>query len=304
VRAWIPLEQGVPLLGTLPDGVEVDVWDGTDEPPASIGEVEFWVPPFLGNAQEPGLLAKMTSLRVVQLLSAGADAWVGRLPAGVSLHDARGVHTTSTSEWVVGAILSVYRSFPEFARAQAERRWAYRATDELAGKRILIVGAGDIGEAIRRRLEPFEVEVVRVARRARPGVHAVAELPALLPAADAVVVVVPLTEATRGMVDADFLARMKDGALLVNAARGPVADTAALTAELSSGRLLAAVDVTDPEPLPADHPLWTAPGLALLTPHVGGSVYGAFRRGFRLAGEQLRRYAAGEPLVNEVADGY
>jgi phosphoglycerate dehydrogenase-like enzyme len=119
-----------------------------------------------------------------------------------------------------------------------------------------------------------------------------------------VVVVVPLTEATRGMVDADFLARMKDGALLVNAARGPVADTAALTAELSSGRLLAAVDVTDPEPLPDDHPLWTAPGLALLTPHVGGSVSGAFRRGFRLAGEQLRRCAAGEPLLNAVADGY
>jgi phosphoglycerate dehydrogenase-like enzyme len=152
-------------------------------------------------------------------------------------------------------------------------------------------------------LAPFEVRLTRVARTARDGVHGIDELPALLPDADVVVLLVPLTEATRGMVDADFLARMPDGALLVNAARGPVVSTSALTAELASGRLNAAVDVTDPEPLPADHPLWTMPNF-LLTPHVAGSVRGLLPRAYGLVGDQLRRYVAGEPLINEVREGY
>jgi phosphoglycerate dehydrogenase-like enzyme len=112
-----------------------------------------------------------------------------------------------------------------------------------------------------------------------------------------------LTDETRGLVDKDFLAAMPDGALLVNGARGPVADTDALLAELRSGRLRAAVDVTDPEPLPAGHPLWEAPGL-LLTPHVGGSVPAAMRRAFRVMREQLAYYARGEEPPNVVRDGY
>src|SRR5690606_30484559 len=143
-------------------------------------------------------------------------------------------------------------------------------TDELAGKRVLIVGAGDIGVGVAARLAPFEVSITRVARRPRPGVHGVDELPELLPHADVVALLVPLTDATRGMVDKDFLGRMADGALLVNAARGPVVDTAALTEELSTGRIGAALDVTDPEPLPPDHPLWRMPNV-LITPHVAGS---------------------------------
>ncbi|NUS56268.1 MAG: 2-hydroxyacid dehydrogenase [Streptomycetaceae bacterium] len=248
----------------------------------------------------------MTSLRVIQLLSAGADAWAPHVPPGATLHDARGVHDSPTAEWVLAAVLSSLRRFDHYARAQADRRWSIgevTPTDELAGKRVLIVGAGSIGTATARRLEPFEVSLTYVARTARPGVHGVAELPRLLPDADVVIVIVPLTDDTRGLVDKDFLAAMPDGALLVNAARGPVASTAAITAEAAEGRLWFAMDVTDPEPLPADHPLWTMPNV-LITPHVAGSVRGLLRRAYTLAGDQIRRYAAGVPLINEVSGGY
>jgi phosphoglycerate dehydrogenase-like enzyme len=206
------------------------------------------------------------------------------------------------------AILAHLRAFPAFVRAQAQGEWSYAGhapTDELAGKRVLIVGAGSIGAALAARLAPFEVSVTKVARTARPdqGVHAVQELPGLLPHHDVVVLIVPLTEQTRGLVDARFLAAMPDGALLVNGARGPVVDTDALVAELQTGRIAAAVDVTEPEPLPPGHPLWSMPNF-LLTPHVGGSVRGLLPRAYKLVGEQLRRFAAGEPLVNEVTNGY
>jgi len=294
--------EGIDLMGDVPEEVELHVWDGAADPPVPADSVEFLVPPLLA-APERFLSLRMTNLSVVQLLTAGADAWFGRLPGDVTLCDARGVHSSSTSEWAITAMLAALREFPRFAVAQAAGRWDHGSTDELAGKRVLIIGSGDIGQALGRRLDPFEVEVVRVARKRREGVHAVAELPALLPEADIVVLLVPLTHATRGMVDAAFLARMTDGALLVNAARGPIVDTDALVAELASGRLRAALDVTDPEPLPPAHPLWTVPGL-LLTPHVAGSVRGLLPRAYELVARQLWRYAEGEPLDNMVHDGY
>jgi phosphoglycerate dehydrogenase-like enzyme len=304
VKIWIPHEVGLSLLGELTPQTTVEVFAGDDTGlPSDPATVEFWSPPFLSTGDTSGLLEKMPRLRVVQLLSAGADAWVGLIPAGVTLCDARGVHDSSTSEWAVTAMLADLRDFPKFVQAQERRDWAYGPTDELAAKRVLIVGAGSIGAAIARRLEPFEVSLTLVARHARDGVHGVDELPRLLPLADVVVLVVPLTQATTGLVDADFLAAMPDGALLVNAARGPVVDTGALTAELATGRIAAAVDVTDPEPLPADHPLWDMPNL-LLTPHVAGSVRGLLPRAYRLIGEQVRRFAAGRPLENVVTDGY
>ncbi|HEX6969629.1 MAG TPA: 2-hydroxyacid dehydrogenase [Micromonosporaceae bacterium] len=305
MKAWIPHEQGRRLLGEVPEGVVVEV---VPDPAGYHGpnDVEFWVPPFLADPDVVRLAAKLPDLRVVQLLSAGADHWVGRLPDGVRLYDARGVHDSATAEWVVTAILAHLRAFPAFVRAQARHEWSYAEftpTDELAGKRVLIVGAGAIGTAVHRRLVPFDVEVTLVARTARPGVHDVTELPALLPAADVVVLLVPLTEQTRGLVDARFLAALPDGALLVNAARGPVVRTDDLVAELATGRISAALDVTDPEPLPAGHPLWDMPNV-LLTPHVAATVPGLRPRAYRLVGEQLRRYAAGKPLLNEVVDGY
>jgi phosphoglycerate dehydrogenase-like enzyme len=298
----LPDTDAVRLVGDLPGGVDVVTWDGAGAPPAG---VEFWVPTYMlaDAARRDAALAAMPTLRVIQLVSAGAEVWVGHVPPGVLLCDGRGVHGGSTAEWVLTAILAVVREFPQFVRDQETRRWAPTTTDELAGKHVLVVGAGDLGENVATRLRAFGASSVLVARRARDGVHAVGELPGLLPDADIVVLVVPLTPETTGLVDSAFLAAMRDGALLVNAARGAVVVTDALVAELSSGRLRAALDVTDPEPPPEDHPLWTAPNL-LLTPHVGGNVRGFPRRAYQLVRDQILRYAAGEPLLNVVRDGY
>jgi phosphoglycerate dehydrogenase-like enzyme len=297
VRVCIAHEPGRQLMGPLPAGIEVTV------APRPGAEIEFWVPGFPEAAPPPAAFAEFTDLRVVQLLTAGADRWAGRVPAAVTLCDARGVHTAATADWTVTAILAYLREFPVFALAQARGEWIHRRTDEVAGKRVLIVGAGSIGEAVAARLAPFGVSLTLAARRPRPGVHGVEELPRLLPSADVVVLVVPLTKATTGLVDAAFLAALPDGAVLVNASRGGVVDTEALTAELASGRIGAALDVTDPEPLPAGHALWGLPNL-LLTPHVAGAVGGVLPRAYALVGDQLRRYAAGGPLENVVVDDY
>ena len=245
----------------------------------------------------------MSSVRMVQTLTAGVEHIRSHVPDGVLLCNGRGIHETSASELALTLILASLRGVPDFVRRQDRRQWHYEWHPALADKRVLIVGYGSIGEAIERRLVPFETEVVRVARTARDGIHAIDELPELLPTADVVVLVVPLTDDTRGLVDAQFLARMKDGALLVNVARGGVVVTADLVAALESGRVTAAVDVVDPEPLPEDSPLWTAPGL-LITPHVGGASSAMWPRAYRLVRDQLRRYAAGEEPVNIMSGLY
>jgi len=281
------------------------LWLDMTQIPDRAAEVVFWVPPFLhaDTASAKAAVAAMPRLQVIQTQSAGVAVILPAVPDGVRLCDARGVHGSSTSEWALTAILSVLREFPRFERARANRHWDYGITEELAGQRVLIVGAGDVGQQLARRLVACDAEPVFVARTARDGVHGLAELPELLPTADVVVLIVPKTTETVGMVDAAFLSRMRDGALLVNAARGPVVDTAALLAELQSGRLRAAVDVTDPEPLPPEHPPWQAPNL-LLTPHVAGSVLGLPDRFARLLVAQLRRFEAGEPLENVVTGQY
>jgi phosphoglycerate dehydrogenase-like enzyme len=200
-------------------------------------------------------------------------------------------------------LLALRRGIPGFVRQQDRRDWTEVGSPGLQGAHVLVVGAGDLGEQTRRRLDGFGSTVTLVARTGRDGVRGIDELPELLPDADAVVFVVPLTEATRGLVDAEFLSRMKDGAVLVNAARGPVVDTEALLAELQAGRLLAGLDVTDPEPLPVDHPLWEAPGL-LLTPHVGGHTDGSDERAWAVAREQLLQLARGERPSNTVGEDY
>jgi phosphoglycerate dehydrogenase-like enzyme len=266
-------------------------------------EAEVMVPPFLSDARLMARLGELPKLRLVQLLTVGAEVWLGRLPAGVALSTARGAHSASTAEWVLTVMLAGYRELPRFLAAAAERRWAYGDTDGLFGKRVLVVGAGDVGRHIERRLTACEAGVTMVGRRGGDGTYAVTDLPDLLPSHDAVVLVVPLTEETKGMVDKDFLAAMPDGALLVNAARGPVVHTDALLAELRSGRLRAALDVTDPEPLPADHPLWTVPGL-IVTPHVAGSVRGFFHRAYRVAAAQIETFAEGHDPANLITGNY
>ncbi|MEV6152623.1 2-hydroxyacid dehydrogenase [Nonomuraea sp. NPDC052129] len=265
--------------------------------------MEVWIPPLVTVPDVPGLLAAMTSLRLVQTVTAGVEPYRPHMPDGAVLCNARGVHDAGTAEWAVGAMIAVLREFPGFVDAQRQGEWTYHHTDVLADSTVLIVGYGSIGAALERRLGGFEVEVVRVARSARDGVHPLDELPALLPAADVVVLLVPATSETAGMVDAGSLARMKDGAVLVNAARGGVVDTDALVAELKTGRLRAALDVTAPEPLPAGHPLWSAPGL-LITPHIAGSTPASGRRMLRLMRSQLLRYLSGEQLNNIITDTY
>lgn len=303
MKAWIANERGLDLIGDVPPGWTVEAYPGGDAPfPSDPAGVEFWNPAPVGGSTAD-LLKELPAVRVVQLMSAGAERWVGRVPGGVTLCTARGVHESSTAEWAATAVLTSVRNFPAFVRAQAERRWAFTPTDELAGKRVLIVGAGSIGSALADRLAPFGVTLTLVARTARPGVEPVERLPDLLPGADVVVLLLPHTPATRGLVDAEFLARLRDGALLVNAARGPIVVTADLLKECATGRINAALDVTDPEPLPADHPLWTLPNV-LITPHVGGWVPSLDRRSYALVGAQLRRHAAGEPLLNAVTGEY
>ena len=298
----VPHAAGIAALAGVP-GVRAIRYRPEAPLPAEAEGAEVLVAPFNANEEFVEALGRMRALRLVQLLTAGAETWIGRLPDGVALSDGRGAHGGATAEWIVAALLAVYRHLPRFTAAQADERWDYHTTEELAAKRVLIVGAGDVAEQTVARLAPFEVTTTLVGRRARDGVHPVDEVAALLPHHDACVVVVPLTDATRGLVDAAFLAAMPDGSVLVNAARGPVVDTDALLAELTAGRLRAALDVTDPEPLPAGHPLWSAPGL-LLTPHVGGSVPLAVDRAFRIAAEQIRQFAEGNTPSNLVKDGY
>ena len=276
-------------------------WEGP--PSGQAARSQVWVPQAGGPApSDDEWLAALPELRLVQLLSAGAERFVGRVPEGVVLCNARGAHTPATAEWVMSAVLAAQRGIPHFVREQAAARWSASIQRSLVGARVLVVGAGDIGRAVGRMMAGFDVELTYVARTAREGVRSIEELPDLLPHADVVVLLVPVTPETEGMVDAAFLAAMPDGALLVNAARGVVVDTDALVAELGAGRLRAALDVTEPEPLPDGHPLWSSPGL-LLTPHVGGAVPDTNERAAAAVTDQLGRVLAGEPLVN-VVDRY
>ncbi len=281
----------------------LDVRSGP-QPPEVLAEVAVYVPRFLADGPATEVLGALTGLQVLQLATAGAEAWLDRVPPGVTMATARGAHGGATAEWAVGALLAVLREFPGFVAAQLEQRWTQHGTDTLDGKRVLVLGAGDLGGEVRVRLEAFGATVTMAARTARDGVHGIDEVPGLLGDHDVVVLMVPLTDATTGLVDAAFLAAMPDGAVLVNAARGRVVDTYALVAELTAGRLRAALDVTEPEPLPAGHPLWDAPGV-FITPHVGGSTRGAPQRAAAVVRAQLQRWAAGEPLHNVVTDaGY
>lgn len=299
---WLPFDAAD--LGDPPDALRYERFDGVDgEVPGSVDEVEFYVPPYRFNVGDSELVARMPRLKVVQTVTAGVDHVRRFVPEGVLLCNGRGIHDASTAELAVGLVLASLRGIPQFVRAQDRGAWEPFTARSLADRNVLIVGYGAVGAAIEARLAGFEVAITRVARNAREGVHGFAELEQLVPAADVVILIVPITEETRGLVDRDFLGRMKDGALLVNVARGPVVDTDALLEALSTGRIHAAVDVTDPEPLPEGHPLWRAPNL-LVSPHVGGASSAMWPRAHRVVREQLQRYATGAPLENVMRGDY
>ncbi|AMB59765.1 2-hydroxyacid dehydrogenase [Microterricola viridarii] len=287
-------------LGPVPEGVQLIDWDMTG--PSPVPHIDIVVQPYMGATP---LLANLagTTTRLVQSQSIGYDGVTDVLPAGHTFANASSVHETSTAELTLAMILASQRGIPDFVRAAAEGRWAPARHASLADRTVLIVGYGGVGQAIEARLAPFEVNVVRVASTARNGatghIHGIAELSALLPLADVVVVGVPLSDSTHHLVDDAFLAAMPDGALLVNIARGPVADTAALLAHAGSGRLRLALDVTDPEPLPAGHPLFALPNV-LITPHVGGASTAMMPRMGRLLADQIERMLQGDAPRNVV----
>ncbi|CAM5417639.1 2-hydroxyacid dehydrogenase [Streptomyces californicus] len=303
---WLPFP--AEEIDGLPEGLDYRFWDGEPDYPGDPADCAYYVVPYMkGPEVAVRPLAKMRGVQVVQTLSAGIDhvePGLGSLPPGVRLCNAKGVHEASTAELTLALVLASLRGIPGFVHGQDAEEWRSGFYPALADKSVLIVGYGSIGSAIEDRLAPFEcARVARVARSARASargpVQALDELPALLPESDVVILSTPLNPSTRGLVDAEFLAAMPDGALLVNVARGGVVDTKALLAELESGRLRAALDVTDPEPLPAGHPLWHAPNV-LITPHVGGSTSAFEPRAKRLLAAQLTRFAAGEPVENVV----
>jgi phosphoglycerate dehydrogenase-like enzyme len=319
----VGIEESVPqpLLALFPPEAEIV---RIPHPLTTPLEVDLWILPFL-RAGMKDTFAHLHGVRVVQAMTAGVDSILPWLPKEVTLCDGRGLHDISTSEWVLAAILAAIKRLPEYRDTQHLQQWkSAPSTDnflaqlnasipqynvlgeDLHGKTVLIVGYGSIGAAIEARLTPFGVHILRLARSARttPPVSPVTHLHTLLPQADIVILIVPSTSETHGMIAAPELALLRPGALLINAARGPVVDTAALLDALQHHRIRAVLDVTDPEPLPPGHPLWTAPNL-FLTPHVGGSTPQLLTRAITFAAAQVRRYLANQPLENIVSDaGY
>lgn len=304
-QVWLPAQFAE--LTDLPPGLEYVRWDGRSAFPSDPAEVEFYAPPLTKDIDvidRP--LPHMTRLRAVQALSSGTDelrAELDRLPRPVTLCNAGAAPAPSTAELALTLILASLRGIPESVRAQDGGAWGPEVFPSLYGRSVLVVGYGAVGSALEELLVPFGCAVTRVAGADRDAprgpVRSAAHLPRLVSDADVVVLSTPLTPQTRQLFDAGMLARMKDGALLVNVARGPVVDTKALLAELESGRLTAALDVTDPEPLPPGHPLWHAPGI-VVSPHAGGPTSAFLPRAERLLVDQLTRFVNREPLRNVI----
>lgn len=300
----MPDQQWADRVGPI-DGVEYVIWDLTGDIPRA-DEIEVLVTPYPTPSVGLERVRELPSLRLIHVLMAGYDNVPQHVPEGVTLCNASGVHDAATAEHTLALILAAQRGFPEFIRAQEQGEWLKLPFHPgLADRKVMILGYGGIGSAIARRLAPFEVELTGVATKARAGddlvphVHGIEELDVLLPEHDIVILILPLTPATQGLVDTGFLGKMKPGALLVNVARGKVVDTEALMAACASGRVRAAVDVTDPEPLPAGHPLFSTPGV-LVVPHVGGRTDAFYPRGAALLRDQISAYVEGRPLRNVI----
>lgn len=272
---------------------------GYSDRPSDLSQVGFYVPEYMGPRSSLELIEQMPNLEVVQLLTVGFDAALKYVPDHVSLCNAVGVHDASTAELAVALVLASLRGIDDFARAMPQGDWIHERRPSLVDNRVVIIGAGGVGQAIAKRLVPFEAEVTVVARSQRSDVVAISELPSLLPKADVVILAIPLDVHTSGLVNDSFLSRMRTGALLVNVSRGGVVDTQALVEHTQQGRIRAALDVTDPEPLPPEHPLWRIPGV-LISPHVGGNTSAFLPRAKVLVEKQVSRWRSGDPLAHVV----
>ena len=283
---------GITLLS--PENFPLDTSD--------LSQIDFYVPLYMGGAKALSYAAQMPNLKTLQMLNAGYDDALAYLRPGLTLCNARGVHDASTAELAVGLAIASRRGFPEFMREQIAGRWSHHRTSALSDSKIGIIGYGSIGKKIAKNLSGFEVSVTAFTQSGRDGSLTIDQLDAHLPELDIIILILPLSDSSRHLFNAKRLAAMKDGALLINVARGPVVETDALVKELNSGRIFAALDVTDPEPLPTGHPLWSAKNLLLL-PHVGGNSDAFEPRGRALVESQLQLLAAGAPLEQVVAQG-
>ena len=277
---------------TLPDDIEVVPGDDlADVSLEDMRRADFVVMPYNGSAiSEEEAISRMPNIKVIQTLTAGFDGILPLVPAGVTLCNAAGVHDVSTAEMALVLTLTSMRGVPGFLHAQDRHEWVHYVSHSLATKTVALIGYGGVGTATEKRLLAFDCMVVPFATHARDHVRSIADLPTFLPQADVVVITVPLNESTHGLVDAAFLGAMKPGALLVNVARGPVVDTDALVQALHDGHVHAALDVTDPEPLPTDHPLWSAPNV-VIAPHLGGDTDVFEGRARVRAHDQILRWA-------------
>jgi phosphoglycerate dehydrogenase-like enzyme len=318
LRVGYPATIAVELFSGFPSEVElIPLSDKLDHDV----DIDVWIPdPYPTRAQR--IVPRLHGVRLVLSLMAGTEWIPGAMGPHVTICNAHGAHNISTTEWTLSAILAMLKYIPLYLDVQRSGEWKRRfeapahyaritgdtqphyppvMQEELTGKSVLLVGYGAIGKEIERMLGPFNVEVTRVARTARenPKVYPIEELDKLIPQAEIIVLILPSTAETRHLISTRQLELMKQGTLLVNAARGPIVDTGALVHALTAGRIRAAVDVTEPEPLPLDHPLWKCPNL-LITPHIGGSSTQFAPRSIKTAELELRRYIAGEPLRNVV----
>ena len=269
---------------------------------SDLSTITFYVPQYMGGRPALELTRKMTNLKILQMPNAGYDDALEFVRPGMSLCNGRGIHDASTAELAVGMTIASLRDFPDFITSQSKGVWAHHGGRSINDRKIGIVGYGAIGQRIARNLSGFDVEIVGFSNSGANGSIKMVDFDKHLPTLDVVILIMPLTDQSRGFFNKERLARMKDGALLVNVARGPIVDTDALVAELNSGRITAALDVTDPEPLPAGHPLWNAKGL-FITPHIGGNSSAFEPRARKLIESQLQLLAAGKPLDNVIIDG-
>ena len=297
MRVWtqwtdLSAPEGITLLS--PDNFPLDSGD--------LSQVDMYVPSYMGGANALSYAAKMPNLKILQMLNAGYDDALAYLRPGLTLCNARGVHDASTAELAVGLAIASRRGFAEFIREQATGTWNHRRFPALSDSKVGIIGFGSIGKEVARKLSGFDVSITAFTQSGRDGTVKIDDLDKHLPQLDIVILILPLSDSSRHMFNAARLASMKDGALIVNVARGPIIETEALIKELNSRRIYAALDVTDPEPLPQGHPLWSAPNL-IVVPHVGGNSEAFEPRGRALIESQLKSLAAGNPLEHVVAQG-
>ncbi len=285
---------------TLPVGITHLPTDGIAPAVEDLDAIEFYVPRYMGGPAAIAMIPEMKSLKVIQSPNAGVDDVLKIRPEGVTLCNAAGVHDASTAELAVALSIASRRGFAAFARDQVDQRWGHERMSSLTDSNVAIVGYGNIGKTIARMLGNFEVTITAFSKSGRDGALTLDRFDRLLPTFDVIILIVPLNDQTHHLMNATRLAAMKDGSALINVARGPVVDTDALIAELNSGRITAGLDVTDPEPLPVGHPLWSAKNV-IITPHVGGDSAAFIPRGRKLVEEQLARFASGQPLLHIVA---